>query len=124
MSVRRSLMQSGTLAATLLCATAPAAKAGHEVPYYPSFYPQEIRIEPLDPGAAAREFSNAKDPLHAYLGATPQFSGEMPSHLKSVVSLRSFITVTVNPQRPQGREARYRAIENSANYMLSHPDGV
>jgi len=42
-------MQSGTLAATLLCATAPAAKAGHEVPYYPSFYPQEIRIEPLDP---------------------------------------------------------------------------
>ena len=41
-------MQSGTLAATLLCATAPAAQAGHEVPYYPSFYPQEIRIEPLD----------------------------------------------------------------------------
>ena len=43
-------MQSGTLAATLLCATAPAAKAGHEVPYYPSFYPQEIRVEPLDQG--------------------------------------------------------------------------
>ncbi len=102
MSVRRPLMQSGTLAAMLLCATAPAAQAGHEVPYYPSFYPQEIRIEPLDPGAAAREFSNAKDPLHAYLGATPQFSGETPSHLKSVVSLRSFITVSVNPQRVQG----------------------
>ena len=118
MSVRRPLMQSGTLAAMLLCATVPAAQAGHEVPYYPSFYPQEIRIEPLDPGAAAREFSNAKDPLHAYLGAIPQFSGEMPSYLKSVVSLRSFITVSVNPQRALGREARCRVIENAANALV------
>ncbi|MEH2506541.1 hypothetical protein V1290_005352 [Bradyrhizobium sp. AZCC 1578] len=124
MSVRRHLMQSGTLAAMLLCATVSAAQAGHEVPYYPSFYPQEIRIEPLDPGAAAREFSNAKDPLHAYLGTIPQFSGEMPSHLKSVVSLRSFITVKVNPERAQGREARCRAIENAANALVSHPDVV
>lgn len=124
MSVRESLMQSGALAAALLCAAALTAKAGHEVPYYPSFYPQEIRIEPLDPGAGAREFSNAKDPLHAYLGATPQFSGETPSHLKSVVSLRSFITVSVNPQRVQGREARCRAIENAAHSLVSHPDVV
>ena len=79
------------MAARLLCATAPAAQAGHEVPYYPSFYPQEIRIEPLDPDAAAREFGNAKDPLHAYLGATPRFAATAASHLKSVVSLRSFI---------------------------------
>ncbi len=115
MSVQRSLMQSGALA---------AAQAGHEGPYYPSFYPQEIRIEPLDPGAAAREFSNAKDPLHAYLGAIPQFSGEMPSYLKSVVSLRSLITVSVNPQRALGREARCRAIENAANALVTHPDVV
>ena len=30
-----------------------ASQAGHEVSYYPSFYPQEIRLEPLDPQAAA-----------------------------------------------------------------------
>src|SRR5262245_17337622 len=124
MSVRESLMQSGALAATVFCAAALTAKAGHEVPYYPSFYPQEIRVEPLDPGAAARELNNAKDPLHAYLGATPQFSGETPSHLKPVVSLRSFITVSVNPQRVQGREARCRAIEDAANSLVSHPDVV
>src|SRR5258708_29043028 len=97
MSVRRSLMQSGTLAAALLCATAPAAKAGHEISYYPSFYPQEIRIEPLDPDAAARAFGNGKDPLHAYLGTAPRFAAGIPSHLKSVVSLRSLITARINP---------------------------
>ena len=47
------------------------AKAGHEVSYYPSFYPQEIRIEPRDPATAAREFVNKADPLHAYLGNAP-----------------------------------------------------
>src|SRR5712691_3049736 len=112
MSVRRSLMQSGTLAAALLCATAPAAKAGHEIPYYPSFYPQEIRIEPLDPQAAAREFANVRDPLHLYVGAEPRFAGEPPPGLKSVVSLKALITVTVNPRsaRLPDRDARCRAI--------------
>src|SRR5262245_24291474 len=69
--------------AAMLCGAA-AAWAGHEVPYYPSFYPQEIRIEPLDPDAAGREFANPRDPLHAYVGAAPRFPGEPPPGLKSV----------------------------------------
>ena len=99
----------GIVAATLFCA-AQIAHAGHEVPYYPSFYPQEIRIEPLDPQAAAREFASITDPLHAYLGSAPRFPGAVPADLKSVVSLRSFITANVNPQSTllygQGRAGR------------------
>ena len=55
MVTRNSLasVRHGALAAAL-CAAVPA-DAGHEVPYYPSFYPQEIRIEPLDPQAAGRD---------------------------------------------------------------------
>jgi hypothetical protein len=90
-------------------AAAPSARGGHEVPYYPSFYPQEIRIERLAPEAAAREFVNSSDPLHAYIGAAPR--GPRHDHLKSVASLLSFTIMSVNPQsaRLQSREARCQA---------------
>ena len=52
-----------TLCCAALLAAAPAAEAGHEVPYYPSFYPQEIRIEPLDPAAAAPGIRQTTAPL-------------------------------------------------------------
>ena len=42
------------------------AHAGHEFPFYPSFYPQEITVEALDPQAAAQRL--AKGTLHAYAG--------------------------------------------------------
>ncbi len=103
------------LVAALACAAvASPAWAGHEVSYYPSFYPQEIRIEPLDPERAAREFLNTTDPLHAYVGAAPRFAGAAPSHLKSVASLNFLVTVTLNPKSPffSTREARCREIES------------
>jgi hypothetical protein len=122
----RLLMRQGALAASLLCVGAPAAQAGHEVSYYPSFYPQEIRIEPLDPDAAARAFGNAKDPLHAYVGAVPRFAADIPSHLKSVVSLRSLITARVNPgaDRLASRDARCRVLAAVAPRLATAPDVV
>jgi len=42
------------------------AHAGHEFPFYPSFYPQEITVEALDARAAAQRL--AKGTLHAYAG--------------------------------------------------------
>ena len=86
MTVRKrpiSVRVRGAIA--LVCAAAsdlPAARAGHEVNYYPSFYPQEIRIEPLDPERAATEFVSKTDPLHAYIGAAPRFAGEPPEHVQ------------------------------------------
>jgi hypothetical protein len=119
-------LRKAALSAALFFAIAPAVDAGHEVPYYPSFYPQEIRIEPLDPEAAAREFVSKTDPLHAYLGAAPRFAGQTPDHLKSVQSLKSLITVTVNPrsQRMRNRDARCQAIGQAAASLAKHPDIV
>src|SRR5260370_25004552 len=116
----------GGLVLGLSCAVviaSPSAQADHEVSYYPSFYPQEIRIEPLDPEAAAREFLSKTDPLHAYVGTAPRFSGQIPEHLKSVESLKSLMTVSVNPQssRLQNREARCHAIEQAAVALATQP---
>ncbi len=119
----------GGQALGLLCAVviaSPSAQADHEISYYPSFYPQEIRLEPLDPEAAAREFVSKTDPLHAYVGTAPRFSGQIPEHLKSVESLKSLITVSVNPQssRLQNREARCHAIGQAAIALAAQPDVV
>ncbi len=119
----------GGQALGLLCAVviaSPSAQADHEISYYPSFYPQEIRLEPLDPEAAAREFVSKTDPLHAYVGTAPRFSGQIPEHLKSVESLKSLITVSVNPQssRLQNREARCHAIGQAAVALAAQPDVV
>ena len=108
----------------VVVATVLAAQAGHEVPYYPSFYPQEIRIEPLDPQRAAKEFANARDPLHLYLGTSPAFGSDPPAGLKSATSLASFITATVNPGRLRNREARCRALERAPEALAKHPDVV
>src|SRR5262249_31733972 len=116
----------GTFATALVCTCMYAAQAGHEVSYYPSFYPQQIRVEPLDPAAAGRELGNPRDPLHAYLGATPRFTADVPAHLKSVVSLRSLITVRINPasQALKDRDARCRALAAAASMLAKAPDVV
>jgi hypothetical protein len=57
-------MRHFILAAAL--ALVGAAHAGHEFPFYPSFYPQEITVEALDPQTAAQRM--AKGTLHAYAG--------------------------------------------------------
>jgi hypothetical protein len=119
----------GGLVLGLACAVviaSPSAQADHEVSYFPSFYPQEIRIEPLDAEGAAREFVNKTDPLHVYVGTAPSFSGQIPEHLKSGESLKSLITVSVNPQSSllQSREVRCHALDQAAAGLAAPPDVV
>jgi len=57
-------MKHFILAAGLACLG--AAHAGHEFPFYPSFYPQEITVEALDARSAAQRL--AKGTLQAYAG--------------------------------------------------------
>ncbi|MEE9148413.1 MAG: hypothetical protein V3U27_13540, partial [Candidatus Tectomicrobia bacterium] len=83
------------LALVLLFAGVTLACAGHGVVYYPSFYPQEIRLEAMDPAAAGASLQN--NSLHAYIGATPRFTGTVPDHLKSAESLDAFLVLTFNP---------------------------
>ena len=45
--------------------------AGHSVGHFPSYYPHEIRIEAIEPAAAAKGLSD--ETLHAYVGAAPDF---------------------------------------------------
>jgi hypothetical protein len=72
-----------------------AAYPGHELPYYPSYYPQEIRIESIEPGAAATLLQ--KSALHAYVGADPFPSEQIPANVSAAASLGSYLVVTFNP---------------------------
>ena len=114
------------LACVGAAAFATAANSGHEVSYYPSFYPQEIRIEPLDPLVAAQQFLNKTDPLHLYVGSAPDFAGEPPANLQPVSSLRAFVTITLNPNSPraQGGEGRCQALQGAAELLAKRPDLV
>jgi hypothetical protein len=66
--------------------------AGHSIGHYPSYYPDEIRIDAIDPEAAGNGL--ADETLHAYVGAVPTFARPVPGHVKSVKSLGSFLVLT------------------------------
>jgi len=68
------------------------AEAGHESPFYPSFYPQEVRIETLDPAAAAAGWTKTR--VHAYIGEGLFAGGAVPADATPVVSLRSYLVLT------------------------------
>jgi hypothetical protein len=74
----------------LAVALAPAgvAYAGHEFPFYPSFYPQEITVEALDAPSAAQRL--AKGTLHAYAGALKTDAAKTGS----VASLGGYVVAT------------------------------
>jgi hypothetical protein len=63
--------------------------AGHSVGHFPSYYPDEIRIDVVGPEAAAKGLADAT--VHAYVGAAPKFSGPVPARVKSVKSLGSLL---------------------------------
>jgi hypothetical protein len=80
-----------------LLATLSTARGGHELPVYPSYYPHEITIETIPPRRAEDLLSDAK--LHAYLGAEPPLPEALPSSIRAVESLGSFVIVLINPTR-------------------------
>jgi hypothetical protein len=62
--------------------------AGHSVGHYPSYYPDEIRIDVMSPEAAGRGLADQS--LHAYVGAAPKLAQPVPGHIRTVRSLGSF----------------------------------
>src|SRR6266581_7408613 len=68
------------------------AHAGHEFPFYPSFYPQEITVEALDARAAAERL--AKGTLHAYAGGEIAAPGAKTG---SVSSLGGYVVARLGP---------------------------
>lgn len=69
-----------------------AARAGHEFPFYPSFYPQEITLEALDAQSAAQRL--AQGTLHAYAGALHT----EPPKTRSVASLGGYVVAAGDPR--------------------------
>ena len=99
-SPRRAWRGLALLATPLLAALLHpgGVGAGHEMPFYPGYYPQEIRIETVAPGAAGPRLR--KSELHAFLGADP-FSGRKdPADVRSVESFGSYLVITFNPAVP------------------------
>jgi hypothetical protein len=84
----------GALPVVVSLLIAPVAHGGHEMPIYPSYYPQEIRIERVDRAHAANLLGEGK--IHAYLSEEPQFPTAPPESM-AVESLGSFVVVSVNP---------------------------
>jgi hypothetical protein len=100
------------LAAALVCAWGQSG-AGHSVGHYPSYYPDEIRIDAVDPAAAGKGLVD--ETLHAYVGAMPNFAGPIPGHVKSAKSLGSFLVLSLSTTSalfasPQDRCAAARRI--------------
>ena len=94
-----------TLVGVLLIAGGQGV-AGHQVGHFPSYYPDEIRIDVIDPAAAAKGLSD--ETLHAYVGAAPAFTGPLPEHVKSVKSLASFLVLSFNTTSPHYASAAAR----------------
>jgi hypothetical protein len=85
---------AGLALAGVLLVAGGQGGAGHQVGHYPSYYPDEIRIDVIDPAAAAKGLSD--ETLHAYVGASPDFAGPLPEHVKPVKSLGSFLVLSFN----------------------------
>lgn len=97
---------SALLAVSVMVLT--RADGGHELPIYPSFYPQEIRIETVDPAGAARRLPTGE--LHAYLGEVPAFRAKRPDAVSYVETLGSYLVLTLQASPRAGEADRCAAM--------------
>lgn len=82
----------GGVSALALSIVSTPTEAGHESPFYPSFYPQEIRLETLDPALAIDGWPKAR--VHTYVGSDVFDGAAVPPDAAPVTSLRSYAVLT------------------------------
>lgn len=87
-------------AAMLMAAT--AARGGHELAVYPSYYPHEILLETIPPEEAPGLLRDGR--IQAYLGAEPRFSGALPPAVRTVESLGRIVTLRINQASPLAQD--------------------
>jgi hypothetical protein len=99
------------------------AQAGHEPPVYPSYYPQEIRIESIDPAAAGRALAEGR--IQAYLGPLEGLPAGAEESLKFVESLGSYLVVHVNAEGPLATDpdARCALAATALSALAGEQDG-
>lgn len=118
----RRLLRGLALLSTV--AMAAPAHGGHELPFYPSYYPQEIRLETMEPSAAAAPLRSGA--LHAYVGGDPFAGGRLPANVSAVESLGAFVVVSVNPAAPaaRSREGRCELAARATRALSAAPGFV
>ena len=92
---RPPIVRRAAIIATSIISLVPAARSGHELPVYPSYYPHEIEIARVDPSAASRLISDGK--MHAYVGPIAEFAAGRPDAINAVASLGSMLIIKLNP---------------------------
>ncbi len=88
------LLAAPVVATWLAVTLAVPTWAGHESPFYPSYYPQEIRLDSVAPASAGRLLADAS--IHAYVGADPFAGRPVPPNVAAVESLGAYVVVTLN----------------------------
>jgi len=78
--------------AALLVAAAPV-RAGHELTFYPSYYPHEIDVRFVASPATAAAMLR-KNTLHAWVGGDPFAPGTTPPTIRWAESLRGLVVLT------------------------------
>lgn len=97
---------AGVVMAAGLIIAGGQSVAGHSVGHFPSYYPHEIRIETVDPAAAAERLGNKS--LQAYLNARPAFTAAVPKHLTALSSLGSFVVLSFDAASARFKSADAR----------------
>ena len=92
LSAGRCCRAAGIVVAAGVIVAGGQGGAGHSVGHYPSYYPDEIRIDVLGPEGAGKGL--ADETLHAYIGSAPHFTQPVPGHVKSAKSLGSFLVLS------------------------------
>ena len=89
----RPALRIFSLAASLLILFAGSipVRAGHELPYYPSFYPHEIQLTVSDAGGAAEALRTGL--THATPGTDP-FGGALPPQMAAAASWGGYVVLT------------------------------
>jgi len=89
----RPALRIFSLAASLLIPLAGSipVRAGHELPYYPSFYPHEIQLTVSDAGGAAEALRTGL--THATPGTDP-FGGALPQQIAAAASWGGYVVLT------------------------------
>jgi hypothetical protein len=108
------------LAVSLVAAA--VTRAGHEFPFYPSYYPQEITVSVVPPADAVAKLADAS--VHAYAGADPFHGRATPASVTRVESLGAYVLVTLNAEAPFFADAtrRCRAARAVADILAWGPD--
>ncbi|MGH6660700.1 MAG: hypothetical protein ACREB6_04125 [Rhodospirillales bacterium] len=120
-AARRRRRAAGLALAVALAAGSGAALAGHTIGHYPSYYPDEILIDAVDPATAAKRL--ADNTLHAYIGAAPVFQGRPADHVRVVDSLGSLLVLRFDKDGKAGGDRCAAARAAMAAFRASKADG-